>query len=264
MKRRRNADDKLRKLERAAASGEPSAVVAYWRACLKAGIMPEPNYISQEYYYVVWAPDLENYNNYGLKQGEKAPYLVLYTGDPYSSSDLYVVNTGVIRTQYFEEQGMEALARVLDLWDTRDTKTNPRSCRGDALLRKLEREANAAPEDIQLRVRLWREQLRRGITPKPTEISEQDDFQEERHWWILPCVSGVLNTVIGFSPNLGYLNYISPFSNVPAWSAESVDNTILQNTITKMLDAWEKYKQLQAKYSGRHGGGIYIRDDDEA
>lgn len=39
--KRRNSDDRLRKLERASRSGEAEAVLAYWSACWRAGEVPK-------------------------------------------------------------------------------------------------------------------------------------------------------------------------------------------------------------------------------
>lgn len=47
--KRRNSDDRLRRLERKARDGTPSEIADYWRACIKAGITPPPNFI--------WNPD---------------------------------------------------------------------------------------------------------------------------------------------------------------------------------------------------------------
>lgn len=44
LRTRRNADDRLRRLERAAASGGYHEVAAYWIALLRAGQLPEPYY----------------------------------------------------------------------------------------------------------------------------------------------------------------------------------------------------------------------------
>ncbi len=56
-RRRRNADDGLRRLERVAQSGETADIAKYWLACLRAGVLP--NYTLVDYYsdgtpYGVW------------------------------------------------------------------------------------------------------------------------------------------------------------------------------------------------------------------
>lgn len=44
-KKRRNADDRLRRLQRQAESGDPKDTALYWRALLQAGITPEPTLV---------------------------------------------------------------------------------------------------------------------------------------------------------------------------------------------------------------------------
>lgn len=47
MRRRCNADDRLRKLERASASRDPEDIATYWRACIKAGKLPKHTLIDE-------------------------------------------------------------------------------------------------------------------------------------------------------------------------------------------------------------------------
>ena len=65
MRRRRNADDDIRKLERKAAETEDRAdILAYWAASLRAGVLPKPTRVFENgnYVYVANINDYERDN----------------------------------------------------------------------------------------------------------------------------------------------------------------------------------------------------------
>lgn len=168
--KRRNADDKLRKLERAAASGDPGDVVAYWRACIKAGVIPEPNYIIGNDFAWVYAPDIEAYRRSGYGQGGQTLRLIYYPADSFSGAiagnEFCAIRGADGMPETITGDILDGLARLVELYEAEGTRSNP-----DDDIRRLERQAFASedPSDI---VAYWRACIRAGETPKSNFINE--------------------------------------------------------------------------------------------
>lgn len=106
---------------------------------------------------------------------------------------------------------------------------------GDDLLRKLEREAmktynlsNLGDLDIQAWLRLWREQIRRGVFPTPNHSGLSTPY-----WWILP-ISMNSNLVLGWWPKDGEVRV--PHEHLPI-KAKPED---VGSYVAKLMDEYER------------------------
>lgn len=189
LKRRKNADDNLRKLERKAVETEDTEdILRYWRASLKAGKLPAPTRI-------------EDYNGVPLKTW------MLFSGEDVFHIDcrkiphydlikvywsLYVNGKGISSSlELFEKQAEDYIKGFLSGVVQRLVKENPRPRRcqarnADDGLRRLER--LAASGDFSASCRLTETRLRAGIT-QPTR-----PFND----W-LPTSSGIYDFCNGWS-----------------------------------------------------------------
>lgn len=95
--KRRNADDRLRRLERAAASGNSSDLLSYWKECLRLGQLPPTNR------WGGWYIDLKN-------------YVTTYpSGTITQGVEVVQGGTPMVRGALFGQGEGEALARFLKL-----------------------------------------------------------------------------------------------------------------------------------------------------
>lgn len=229
-KRRKNADDNIRRLERRAfASEDASDIIAYWKACLRAGELPKPSYISKDYNYVTYTTSPKLYK--GLRRNETVRLVVWEDGDN------AIFDKGIKPPFYrTPEEGLSALIEYLE------KKENPRRRNGDDLLRKLEREAmrtyNQNEADVQAWIRLWREQIRRGITPTPNQSGISTNY-----WWVLPISMTKSSLVvwwpddstIGYTPPPDYGTGIYRYDNVHCAKEE------IGHYVSAFLDAYEAW-----------------------
>lgn len=152
--RRRNADDGLRRLERAAhrPGAEPADIAKYWLACLRAGVLP--NYTLVEQYsdgapYGVWMLEpAKGPHDLEVPSIRDAVHSVYYKeGDPryygWRVSDFY----GGGYHSHEEEDVKTWLRLMMSKYGIEEarTQTNPRTKRrnADDSIRKLERRAQS-------------------------------------------------------------------------------------------------------------------------
>lgn len=182
---RKNADDKLRKLERQAASGEPADIAAYWRACLKAGKIPEATtYIQDdeiEYKIPVWTLFPKQYVSTKARK-DLPPRILGYNeyvvADPNIDISLYeyiepIASSGPGRvTTSFEFKHRElplALQKLIDVWDVERARwENPIRKNADDRLRRLERAA--ASQDPESLISYWRACIKANVKPNYTVV----------------------------------------------------------------------------------------------
>lgn len=181
MKRRKNADDKIRKLERAAASGIYEDVAAYWRACLKANQLPKH---TLDFGDPVWEIEKEVPSNGWFR------YMVCMSYDDTDpdESTVYGVHEYLDRryvTSYRFESQKAAEHQVKLLLKDRLTKVNPIRKNADDNLRRLERlsQATQDPSDIAA---YWLACLRAGIVPTETTRYQYSKNDYKRIWTLYP------------------------------------------------------------------------------
>lgn len=186
---RRNADDKLRKLERASHEG-PVAKAAYWRALLQAGRIPEPtkdetkNGRRSRFWLLNVHPGLNC-------------LVSLYTGSRKHWEDedsIYLLCKGnyAEATKAFGEDVEKLLPKylmaLLDEYDQVRVENppgrRPRAKRSNAddRLRKLERAAKAPGASDMDKAAYWRASLQAGIIPEPVQTQIGGGHTIRRIW----------------------------------------------------------------------------------
>lgn len=181
-KKRRNADNNIRKLERAYRAVEGTnegipAQIAYWRALLKTGQLPEPT--GSDSIGDVWVlgePEIERELYTGTDNG--LVYTSALNSDP--SSIAIGVSFGFWDNSMPEKQAIEReqeavkkqvvqkLLYLMDSWDKQGPrKENPRRKNSDDSIRGLQRAFYQDPS-IAKQISYWLACLRAGKTPEPS------------------------------------------------------------------------------------------------
>lgn len=191
MRKRKNADDTLRRAERAFLQ-EPSKenTLRYWRACLQAGILPKPSAIGPDGRQV-WSLD-ENYVE-RQRTGFGATQLIddrVYwafskerghtIGGPPKFSRLYEYARSDIEAERLVKKAISALI------DFYETKENPRKRRknADGALRAAYRAYQQDKSNTENTARYWRECLRADELPEPS-IQINVGLAVPDRWWYL-------------------------------------------------------------------------------
>lgn len=163
MKRRKNADDRLRRLERAAASGEASDLIPYWRAAIHAGQLPKHTRIVGTTKFGIWTLQLPEY----LTGAARSIPRVLDWNFPgwNGGYDVYGLRFSA-RSTYTSESPEDVKTWLLQIIDEYETRENPGKGRkirrnADDGIRRLER--IAASGDFSAACRLTETRLRAGI-----------------------------------------------------------------------------------------------------
>lgn len=171
MKRRRNSDDNIRKLERRAfgvdgKGGTPDEIAAYWKACIRAGVTPKHN-IEWHPDRVVWTLYPDGYKNLEAKPEEQLRRVVR------DNTDIAFIwyNSRLGHAQWQDCDSVnEALTLLLDGWEKQfDEGGHQKYENPDDLIRKLERKAFSTLEKEDL-ANYWRACLRSSEIPKPNLI----------------------------------------------------------------------------------------------
>lgn len=205
--KRKNADDRLRRLERQAASGDPADVTAYWRAAIAAGELPKPT--AEDSMGVVWflgAPVVEGSNFVGTREGmvyaNKGENSVYISISYNSATHRGIPGKAVPHTDHegIKDAVIQRLQIVIDNYDKGNLpKANPRRKNADDALRKAERAFKTAPS-LSRQIDYWRACIRAGITPEPSRI------EQGASWWILNDARLPERPVVALFDD-GYINY---------------------------------------------------------
>lgn len=196
MKRRRNSDDNLRKLERKAfATQERSDILAYWAACLRAGEIPKPTFAEAKEYKeeakVYTARPKEYFQKALIKY--YTPRLVHYPKLYYYQNMVWSNSTGSdLRTGIQELLDWELAQPELTNWELRQEKRrrelgeNPRRRRTkrnpDDDIRKLER--NAASGEADDIANYWKACIRARVKPNYTLTYTENPFSTvDTEYW---------------------------------------------------------------------------------
>lgn len=183
---RKNADDKLRAAERAFKQ-DPTIgrQIAYWRACIRAGITPEPTEAMSEVSW--WIIDDRRFSSVPVVGAFTDSDIVSAWGRNMPTRQYKTVLEAleVIIQAYLPE--VEERGFSLDYWY--GGKKNP-----DDRLRKLERASRSNHyEDV---IRYWSACLRAGILPQPTRIHESE-YGKLEEWLLRFSPKGLANYWVG-------------------------------------------------------------------
>lgn len=180
-RRRKNADNDIRKLERRSLDGSPREIADYWLACLRAGELPKHNFYLPISKNKVWTLHIQEYMDKVNKVTWRELPIRVIENAQYPSRARYEVLRGPLAT-YFPTL-KEALELLLAPESTKENPPKHRRKNADDRLRRLERatyDSDPAARKTAL-LEYWRAMLQAGQVPPPTlEISPRHKL------WALP------------------------------------------------------------------------------
>lgn len=195
---RRNADDAVRKAERAFKS-DPSIAkqIAYWRACIRAGITPPPTHIDFTKSWVIKDRRYVNTPSVYIAHEAQDPndtFAIFHWRYIEARSLFSTVNDALEFMISTYEAEVERAGFTLDYW----FRENP-----DDSLRKLERAAQSRHyEDV---IRYWSAALRAGILPKPTKtFTRRSDDSFVSEWSLRFTPKGLANFYVSAWKRYGF------------------------------------------------------------
>lgn len=252
MNRRKNADDRLRRLERAAKSGKYADKAAYWRALLQLNILPKADsFESGDGSESLWELE-DGGDNTGKNWRRYAIFLDYYV--PGASWEVgEYVNRSYLGHHVFktEHEALEHIKKLLrEELDKRENPARRKARNADDRLRRLERAAKSPGASATDIAAYWRMLLKSGIIPEPTVVLGTKDGKHARHIWLLglksekwpafyPRVILQLHNAAGKNPKPMLLT---------RWNWAIKDSTDRQLGMLSAPVAWEEVRKALSKY----------------
>lgn len=256
---KRNADDTLRRAERAYKQDpSPATRVSYWKACLRAGKLPEPTHISKygEREWVVAEEEYEKACNTGATSPVLSSFDMVFVlprpDRTIIGSYLNGIREELVYAQDVEAEIMRRLRKIVDA----QTKKNP-----DDRLRRLERRALETQDKEDLAV-YWKEALRAGEIPKPNlvNVETRDELGDALSLWyrvyeapaehygigslgwsLYDCIDapGTMLVVPRLAfPQTGRESYLYCGENLDVSERYGISSKALSSAITRLLEVY--------------------------